>query len=130
MSENKENVIDATGGIFAGGETKTREEYDKEAGKCNLYRDICNMFEEEKHSNPEAWAQGRLDEEALSEYPMSFQRLIANRALRLKLGQYPHDTRDQRYILIDEGSYEDWKDYVRTVVSHIVNEDKKQTTTS
>lgn len=113
-----------------GGTSKTREEYDKDAGECNLYRDVVSMFEESGHPNPEEWTHGRISEERLSSSPMSYQRLIVNRALRLELGKYTHDTKDQRYLLIDEGSYEDWKEYVKTAVAHIVKEDLANTDTA
>lgn len=106
-------------GIMSG-TAKTPQEYDKDAGECNLYRDICNMFSERGHPNPENWnTNNRIDEEKLSKAPMSYQRTIINRQLRLKCEDMDHDTRNERLCLVDDGSYEEWKSLARTMVNHI-----------
>ena len=56
---------------------------------------------------------------------MSYQRLIINRALRLKLGKYEEDTRDQRFLLVDSGSKEDWVDNLKPTINFITKRDKK-----
>lgn len=122
MSEEVK-VIDS---IYSGKDSKTREEYDNDAGECNLYREVVDYFSEKNHPAPEAWAEGRIDESYLKDKPMSYQRLIINRSLRLKLGQFSHDTRNERYCLIDDGAVEEWRELVKGVVNHIVTHEKKE----
>ena len=126
VQDNQEELV-LNDGILAGNsEAKTQEEYDQLAGECNLYREVSDIFKEKGSSDPEAWAQGRIDESYLKDKPMSYQRLIINRSLRLKLGEYDHDTRNIRYSLIDDGSKEEWKGLVTDVVDHIAKQEKKE----
>lgn len=101
------------------GESKTREEYDIDAGEVDLYQEVTDALKAADCPNYENWDKGRIPHDALVQRPMSQQREVINRALRLKLGEYSHDTRDHRYLLIDEGSKEDWSNNIKPVINHI-----------
>lgn len=113
-----------------GGEAKTREEYDKDAGEVDLYTYVTNALKEAGCPNYENWDHGRIPVEELRKEPMSLQREIVNRALRLKLGESPKDTRDHRYLLIDDGSLEEWQDNIKTPLNFIVNMEKENEQTN
>lgn len=94
--------------------------HDKEAGEVDLYNDV----EESLRNNgldEYDWTKGLVDHDWLKTKPMSQQRLVVNRALRMDLSEYDNlendqgDTRIERMNLLDAGSYEDWKKYLNKV---------------
>ena len=124
MQEVQDNNVEAAFEELKA-DMKSREEHDQDAGDCDLYQEVKGMFEEAGHPDPDAWTLGRLSPDDLKGSPMSYQRLIINRALRPKLGKYEEDTRDQRFLLVDSGSKEDWVDNLKPTINFITKRDKK-----
>lgn len=74
----------------------------------NLYKFINETLIAKGHSDPNKWSIGL--PENINELPFIIQKQIINHHLRMLFGGLSIDTKDVRYCIIDEATFDEWTD--------------------
>lgn len=112
--------------ILHGGNSKTPEEYDQDAGQVDLIQYVKDTMKELNFKDSETWANS-LDHDYLRQQRMSYQRFMVNRALTLMVADVKDengkvkDARDILYCMIDQGDVQTWKDLIKSTVLPYLN---------